>query len=273
MVENLAKGKWLRAAFENDDDETPKAVFTIDELNRLFRAPLYAGCKDDETGFATSGKNRPRRGRFWVPLLSLFHGFRLNEAAQLYTEDVCEENGVPFFEIRAERADKRKCDKRLKTKQSKRRVPMHPAIIRIGFLDYVAERRGDASRPRLFPDLPLGESGYFSDPFSKWFGNFRTKTLGEDCKASFHSFRHLFRGALGEAGVPIPDVEALGGWQIMERSAERDYDAGRSLQRLRKHVEKVKYPGLDLSHLYAVQPGATQTHGCPVRRRSRPRGV
>ena len=132
-------------------------------------------------------------------------------------------------------------------------MPIHPEIIRVGFLDYVAGRRRDTSHPHLFPDLPLGASGYFSDPFSKWFGRFVKTTLGENCEASFHSFRHMFRDALTEAGVPIPDVEALGGWELMARSAERKYGRGPSLKRLREQIEKVKYPALDLSHLKLLQ--------------------
>jgi hypothetical protein len=84
---NPAKDRWLRQSF-NPPHSAPKTQFTIEELNQLFRAPLYTGCKDDETGYAVPGPNKPRKGRFWVPLLSLFHGLRCNEATQLYTEDV-----------------------------------------------------------------------------------------------------------------------------------------------------------------------------------------
>lgn len=266
MAENPANDRYLRATFARDTEDKPKVFFTIDELNRLFRAPLYTGCEDDENGFAKRGTKHPRRGRFWVPLLSLFHGFRCNEAAQLYTEDVCEDDGVNYFEIRAERADGSKCDKRLKTKQSKRRVPIHAEILRMGFLDFVADRRSDAKHARLFPDLACGASGYFSDPFSKWFGRFLKTALGEKCAATFHSFRHLFRDALTEASVPIPDVERLGGWELMKRSAERQYGKGPSLHRLREQLDKTSFSGLDLSHLHkiAVHPAAP----CRVRRRS-----
>ncbi len=270
LKSNPAKGRYMREAITSDMEDRRKVLFTVEELNRLFRAPLYTGCENDKNAFAKIGGEHPRRGRFWVPLLSLFHGFRCNEAAQLYTEDVCEENGIRFFEIRSERANGSKCDKRLKTKQSKRRVPIHPEIIRAGFLDFVAERRHDTSHPRLFPDLKRGASGYFSDPFSKWFGRFLNSALGKKCEATFHSFRHNFRDALREAGVPTPDVEALGGWEIREHSAERDYGSGPSLKRLHEQIEKVKYPCLDLSHLYAEQPIAP---ACRVRKRSRPRGV
>ena len=269
IADNPAKDRYLRATFERDGEDKQKALFTTDDLNRLFRAPLYTGCKDDGHGYATRGNENPRRGRFWLPLISLFHGLRCNEAAQLYTEDVCEAEGVPFFEIREERADGAKCDKRLKTKQSKRRVPIHPEIIRIGFLDFVAERRREVDSPRLFPDLPLGATGYFSNPFSKWFGRFLESILGKDCKATFHSFRHAFRDALREASVPIEDVEALGGWELMARSAERQYGKGPSLRRLREQMEKTNFPGLDLSHL---QPDSSQG-ACRVRVRSRPPAV
>jgi integrase len=119
---NPAKDRYLRAAFETDDDDKPKVIFTIDELNRLFRAPLYTGCKNDEFGYTVPGNNHPRRGRFWVPLLALFHGFRCNEAVQLYTEDIVEVDGIPCIEIRERRRDGSASDKRLKTRQSNRRV-------------------------------------------------------------------------------------------------------------------------------------------------------
>jgi integrase len=272
MAENPAKDRYLRATFASERKESRKALFSADELNRLFKAPLYSGCKDDELGFAIPGPLKPRRGRFWVPLLALFHGLRLNEAAQLYTEDVRDENGIPYFWIREEREDKSQCDKKLKTKQSKRRVPIHPEMIAIGFLDYVAERRRDSGQPRLFPDLPRAKStGYISDPFSKWFGRFVKSTLGAQCKATFHSFRHHFRDALREAGVSIDDAERLGGWSEGRRSAERDYGDGQSVKRLREQIAKVKYEGLDISHLHKKpgQPVASKARNCRARTRRR----
>ena len=249
LSENPAKDRWMRASFANDNEVGGKAQFSLEELNKMFRAPLYTGCQDDENCFGRSGPNKPRRGRFWLPLLALFHGLRCNEAAQLYSEDVKVEGGIAYFEIREEREGGSKCDKRIKTKQSRRRVPVHPEVLKMGFLEFVAQRRKDKLQPRLFPDLRLGATGYFSDPFSKWFARFVKTTLGKTCEATFHSFRHQFRDALAEAGVPIPDVEALGGWELMQRSAERNYGKGASLRRLREQIEKAKYPGLDLSHL------------------------
>ena len=252
ISKNPFKARRLRKAFLGADEENKKAHFSSEELNRLFRAPLYVGCKNDGIGFAKIGPNRPRRGRFWVPLLSLFLGCRLNEAAQLYTEDVIDEEKIPYLLIRDTRADGSKCDKRLKTEQSRRRIPIHPELVKIGFLTFVASRSADVDCPRLFPELPNSKTGYFSDKFSKWFGRFKTGVLGDGCKATFHSFRHGFRTALGEAGVPIGDVEMLGGWDSGGRSSEKLYDSP-SLVRHSSYIQQIEYPGLDLTHLYAQQ--------------------
>jgi hypothetical protein len=46
--------------------------FTAAELTKIFQAPLFTGCVDDQSGYAKPGPARPRRGRFWIPLISLF---------------------------------------------------------------------------------------------------------------------------------------------------------------------------------------------------------
>lgn len=253
--QNPATDRLLLASFNAPSDDEPKVVFTVDELNRLFRSPLYIGCRDDEMGFAKPGPNRPRRGRFWLPLIALFNGLRSNEAGQLYTEDVVEQEGVLCVRVRRVTGEGAASEKRVKNRQSERLLPVHPEVLRIGFREFVETRRHAPSSPRLFPELVLGATGYFSDPFGKWFARFVDRGIGEECKATFHSFRHHFRQALEEVGLPIPDVELLGGWKEERGSAEREYRSrknptGARLLRLSKGIASVKYPGLDLTHLY-----------------------
>jgi hypothetical protein len=250
---NPAKGRWLRQSFKGQT-RSRKALFTTEELNKLFRTPLYTGCKDDETGYAVAGPKHPRRGRFWVPLVSLFQGLRCNEAAQLYTEDVKQRGNIHYLAIREEREDGSNCDKRLKTKQSKRDVPIHPELIRIGFLDFVAARRKDPTSSRLFPELSAGLTGYFSNSFSKWFARFVQSALGRSTQATFHSFRHQFRDATRAARLSVESVARLAGWESGDPSQRRqvfEYGGGEELLRmLAEDIAKVRYPGLSLSHLY-----------------------
>ena len=257
ILENPAKDKWLRQSF-GEEDEGPKAQFTTDELNALFRTPLYTGCVDDVNGYAKSGPCHPRRGRFWVPLLALWHGLRCNEACQLYTEDVKERDGITYLAIREKREDGSKCDKRLKTKQSEREVPLHPALKRIGFLAFVAERQRDKASPRLFPELEASRTGYFSNPFSKWFSRFKTGCVG-GTKATFHSFRHHFRDATRAARLPAETVALLAGWEdggnALSLQMNRYGRGAEFFKTLAEDLAKVEYPGLDLSHLVPITRG------------------
>ncbi|WP_152639801.1 DUF6538 domain-containing protein [Sphingobium bisphenolivorans] len=71
--------------------------FSVQQLQRIFDAPIYRGCVDDERGFATIGKERPKRSRFWIPLIGLFAGMRLNEICQLHAADVRKLDGIWCF--------------------------------------------------------------------------------------------------------------------------------------------------------------------------------
>jgi len=216
--------------------------FTAAELQVIFATPLYTGCVDDETGYSTAGRNHPRRGRFWVPLLGLFAGLRLNEACQLRLADVVEEEGVPVLRIQAKGEFQR-----LKTQAAERKVPVHPELIRIGLLAHCKKLRS-VGEERLFPELPLGKMGNFSDPFSKWFARFLEKAGVNSPEAVFHSFRHGFRDRLREAGVPSEIADSLGGWAISGQGAK--YGLGYSARKLADHVERITYPNIDFSFLH-----------------------
>lgn len=253
MTHNPAANRRYREMFRKGKS-TPREQFTIPELNKLFRAPLYTGCQNDESGYAKPGPNNPRRGRFWVPLLALFHGMRNNEACQIYTEDVKLDGDIPFVAIRETLEDSQQSDKKLKTEQSERDVPIHPELIRIGFLDFVRGRQSDSKSPRLFPELTAGHNGYFSDAFSKWFVRFVKRTLGENCEATLHSFRHQFRDATRVARLPDESVGRLAGWEHGKgpsRLLMHHYGRGAEYLRiLAEDLAKVQYPELNLSHLY-----------------------
>ena len=248
-------GRRLKDRFGKKPRSKPTAHFTIEELNSIFRAPLYTGCIDDEINFSKPGPNRPKRGRFWVPLLALFHGVRCNEACQLYAEDVKEDSGIPYLYIRTTLDDDEKAkDKNIKNENSIRQVPLHPQIIKMGFLEFVKARRQEDSKARLFSEIKQGKStNRYSTYFSRWFTRFKQHACGHQPKARFHSLRHQFRTALGNAGVPLEITREICGWDDSESGMEKRYFLAH-LKQLEVAVAKVSYEGLDLSHLVAPSP-------------------
>ncbi|ACA20663.1 integrase family protein [Methylobacterium sp. 4-46] len=251
VTRNPAQG----LALPDDRDERDlRQPFSIAQLQAIFTAPLYTGCQDDEEGYAKPGPNVPRRGRFWVPLLSLWTGMRLGECCQLRVEDVAEYEGVPVILINddeepgGDEADK----KRVKTEAGRRFVPVHPELQRIGFLKFVEAMRGRGEK-RLFPEIKPDSMGYLSGTFSKWF-NDKRRFLGKldmsGTGVSFHSFRHNYRDALREAEISLERVRALGGWRRDSEGEEAIYGKGLKAATLYKEIEKVRYSGLALTHLH-----------------------
>jgi integrase len=227
--------------------------FSIYQLNTVLAAPLYTGCVDDAYGFAKPGAAHPRRGRFWLALIGLYSGLRLNEIGQLDVADVAPVDGVECFHVR--RRSSLGPDKRVKTAGSERLVPVHPELTRLGFDAYLAQRRQSGTDGKLFPELrPCSASGYFSDPLSRWFTRLLdTSGAGDGPARGFHSLRHNFRDALRAAGVDLPIALALGGWRVEARRlggvVAEGYGSGFSVTALATAIGKVRYQGLIIAHL------------------------
>jgi integrase len=223
--------------------------FSMPQLQSIFCAPLYTGCLDDRHGYAMVGSNRPRNARFWIPLIGLFNGLRLNEACQLDVADIVVVEDILCFAITASGGSLPN-DKRLKTASSERLTPVHPKLIALGFKGFVAER-SRCGESKLFYEVTLGATGYRSATFSAWFARFSAKAGASTRTTCFHSFRHSFRDALREARVERDLAMALGGWSQASSSASVSdaYGSGYRVGILFDAISLVVYPKLDLSHL------------------------
>ena len=77
---------------------------------------------------------------------------RLGEIIQLHTADVRKEHGIMVFDVTTDSVDTAAANiKSLKTSTSQRRIPVHQALVDLGFLEFV-ERQRAVGNIRLFPD-------------------------------------------------------------------------------------------------------------------------
>jgi integrase len=95
------------------------------------------------------GPNQPRNARFWLPLIALFSGMRLDKICQLDVVDVRLREGVACFVVTTA-SDKEESDKRLQTASSERFVPVHPTLLNLGMMKLIAHRR-DGMRDEVVP--------------------------------------------------------------------------------------------------------------------------
>jgi integrase len=179
---------------QSGDAASPRRPFTHNELLALLNHPDFTK-KQFKSAYS-----------FWLIPLAVFTGARLGELCQLDLKDFVEIDGIPCIDINDTEATEvvegeagRK--KRVKTKNAKRLVPIHPELIRLGILRYVEAKRQE-KQVYLFPELSRARRDGPSHAASNWFQRFR-KSVGIATKQEtvFHSFRHGFITNLLDGGI------------------------------------------------------------------------
>jgi len=133
----------------------------------------------------------------WASLLGLYTGARASEVGQLLVKDVFEEDGIPCIRISDEGEHQK-----VKTEVSLRTVPIHPELLKMGFLDWVDVKR-EGGETRLFPAAKAtavnGQGNWITKAFSRHLAE--VGKSWEPAKRGFHSLRKTFIQELQGAGV------------------------------------------------------------------------
>lgn len=214
--------------------------YTASDLKAIFSASVFTAGDRPRGGAGEAAK--------WLPLLGLFTGARLEELGQLLTADVQHEAGIWFLDINDQG------DKALKTSASRRKVPVHPELVRCGFLGYALDLR-EAGEAKLFPALKADALGRLTDGWSKWWARFTDKLNIKEREKVFHSFRHGFKDACRDVCSDEELRDALTG-HSGAKSVGRGYGSdGFSLAAKSAVVAAIAFP-VDLSHLHVGSEAA-----------------
>ncbi|WP_312313247.1 tyrosine-type recombinase/integrase [Sphingobium yanoikuyae] len=224
--------------------------FSPAQLEKIFNAPLYCGCVDGDRAYFLPGTERPQNARFWIPLIALHTGMRLNEICQLDVTDLRAVDGIQCFVV-SEESLIGSTDKQLKTRTSERVIPVHPNLFDFGLLEFVAKRRR-AGEMKLFAEIAPGPRGIRAVAFSKWFTLFTRKAGAAQDRTCFHSFRHNFRDELRIARIDHDVALAIGGWTngtSSKSNASENYGRGHAVNALYDAVTRLQFADVNLEHL------------------------
>lgn len=147
----------------------------------------------------------------WTPWLCAYTGARIAEMTQLRKEDVQERNGIHYLRITPEAGS---------VKSGKHRdVPLHPHLIEMGFLEFVASC---ADGPLFFSGPPTPGKQHPSKTVAGRVGNWiRSLNIIDPSIAPNHGWRHRFKTVGIEVGMHGRTLDAIQGHA--PRTAGDDY--------------------------------------------------
>ena len=219
------------------------------DLQKVFSAKWFSDGVGKRTAKGEFHAYRPHY--YWLPLLALFNGGRLNELSQLYLGDITIVDGIAYLDFNLLTEDKkdidepayrteRATDKSLKTTNSVRVVPIHQMLIDLGFLDYVEALRSNGYT-RLFPELTFDAVKGYGKSAGSWFN---ARYMGIELKIernsrkTFHSMRHNFATKLGAANVELNLKSDLMGHSRKGSESDTRYDKG-VLENAKLNIDKI----------------------------------
>jgi integrase len=218
--------------------ETTRYPWTNSELGVFFALPLFTEYKLPAAG--GSGVD----AAYWVPLLGLFTGARTGELCQLQMSDIVDVDEVCLIDINENGEFKR-----LKTRASTRRIPVHSELIKLGFLDYVKAMR-DAGHASLWPAMRFARDSN-SDHFSSWFRRFQRQAIPNMPLPDFHSFRHTVRSKMNKARISARVQDAITGHAPTGSFGSVVYTHP-DIDELVEAIEAIRYDGLSLPKVYRI---------------------
>ena len=166
----------------------------------------------------------------------LYSGCRTGEVCQLYKQDIIQVDGIWCFDINDD------LDKSVKTPESIRKVPIHPQLIKMGFLKYFKFVRHE----RLWSSLTRGRDGY-AYLYNKWADRYNRKQVTQERKKVPYSMRHTFSDCLKQNKVAKELVDEITG-HVVEGLAFTDYSDKFNIKLRHNAIKKAKYD-INLSHI------------------------
>lgn len=208
--------KWLQGIFAYAMKDTIGYIkATPCTIKRNFKANIRGVFDSAELKlFLNAAKHEEEAWKKWIIYLVIYTGARRGELVQLRKEDVklAPKTGRHYLLI----TDAHESQK-LKTGNSKRKIPLNQVLIDAGFLDYV-----ERAKDRVFEGLASSEA------VTRWFARQMIKLkVGTDNELghirSYHSFRHTFISNVRNNGAPVNLVQQVVGHELSKSGITDNY--------------------------------------------------
>lgn len=185
----------------------------------------------------------------WIPLIALYSGARHGELCRLRVSDINTDHPVPYMVLSAE-DDSGNSITNARGEGSRRIVPLHPQLVEMGLLQFVAMRKA-RGRELLF-ELRRKGSDEFSPLTGEYYGQsfeaFNRKHVTNDLRKGFQSFRYNVHRALQLQNIPPEICFAITG-HVPQYDGEQIAPGDGRLAARYSALLQLAYPGVELAAL------------------------
>jgi integrase len=216
--------------------------FTDQDLKKILNPQTYLSSTIQGISSVTKKPISNREAYYWIFLLGIFSGMRTNEMTQLRLDDFQQIDGVWMIQV-----DETE-ETRVKTRNSIRKVPVHPKLIELGILDYIQKLRKQ-KQDRFFWELKMVR-GKYGKEVSRFYNEKYLKEVGvwKQTVKVLYCTRHTLIHNLYRKGVDENVIKTLVGHEkefTMKHYGGNPYDA----ENLLNEISKVEYSSVDFGSL------------------------
>jgi len=196
------------------------------DISKLFSTPQYQeGDFGRSKSYATA--------YYWVPLIGLYTGARLEEICQMKTSHLKQEDGIYYFDITVDPDDDKAS---IKSAAGYRKIPVHNHLIELGLLEHHETR---VNEERLF-HLTY-RNGVWSQSLGQWFSTHKEKNgFPKGSPKVFHSFRNTMIRSLTRHEVEERVLKKLLGHDDDSVTRKR-YDYEIPIEQLNRAVQSIDW--------------------------------
>ncbi|MES2909534.1 MAG: site-specific integrase [Pseudomonadota bacterium] len=221
------------------ETERKQRAFTAAELKRLFEGEELQNAR----------QNTQTEAYFWLPLVGLLTGARVNEVCQInpQTDVLRNEEGIWYFSITGEGNADPRVTKSIKNKVSRRDVPLHATLLELDFLSYFERVRSEGAQ-LLFPTFKP-KNRRAAGSAEEWFRDLlretglRDETPGKTL-TGFHAFRHTIETRA--KNLRVGSINDITGHAGPESAVVRGYQGTLELAHKQQLLDSITFE-LDLS--------------------------
>ena len=200
---NVFKKKSVTVTSRKAKDK--RESFTDDDIKTIFHHKNFLPAV-----FEGHGRQTIKYPYYFVPILAVLMGARLEEICQMRVADIMKVDGIWVYRIREEGKYNEE-ETRVKNPYSERDIPLHPELIdTLKFVQYVKHIK-KLGHERVFWELPKRGTVY-SKNVGKFFNEKYLVKIGIKKRGkSFHSFRHSVETHLTNSNVNGRYIDFLQG--------------------------------------------------------------